>query len=327
MADPQPPGGRAQVTAPPLLPDRIRICAAPASAAAMSTKAPAFPFAAAIAILVAAAPACIDRALPGGGTLQGSTAGASGVVASGTGGAGGAVTAGTGGGGGAVTAGTGTGGGGGSAIGCSHLDCPQIFCPWSRALDDRGCETCACAPGPGPGDCDEIICGPRPTAPKNCLDPEMTCAPHGDQCVWMTTCKPPPPCPATECGPLPLPELPPPPCHAGPVQPPACTRDSDATCRWHFLDCPLSCVTLATRATCDKVAGCQWLIRACGEPTIPATGCVEKGDILGCSSACTAPRKCTRVVVDSCTLPDFQSGASCDDAVCRDVGIAVCAWW
>jgi hypothetical protein len=84
----------------------------------MPTQATAFPFAAAIAVLAAAAPACIDRALPGGGTLQGSTAGTSGVVASGAGG-----------GGGAVTSGTGTGGGGGSAIGCPLPRLPPDLLP------------------------------------------------------------------------------------------------------------------------------------------------------------------------------------------------------
>jgi hypothetical protein len=280
----------------------------------MPTNAHRLIFATAIAILAAAAPACIERALPGGGTLQGSTAGASGVVTSGAGG-----------GGGAVTTGTGTGGGGGSAIGCPHLDCPQIFCPWSRALDARGCETCGCAPGPGPGDCEDFICGPRPTPPPECLEPEITCAPHGDQCVWMTKCKPPQPCPASECGTI-FDDLPPPPCHDGPVQPAQCTRDPDATCRWHFSDCPPSCVALATRERCDRIAGCQWLIRACAEPTIPATGCVDKRD-LGCSSLCVAPRRCARIYVDSCTFTSSPAGAACDDAVCRDTSTAVCAWW
>jgi hypothetical protein len=110
------------------------------------------------------------------------------------------------------------------------------------------------------------------------------------------------------------------------VQQAQCTRDPDATCRWHFTDCPPSCVALATREKCDRVAGCQWLIRACSEPTIPATGCVDKKDI-GCSSLCVAPRKCARIYVDSCTIPSSPAPASCDDAVCRDTSTAVCAWW
>ena len=55
-----------------------------------------------------------------------------------------------GGGGGAVTTGTGTGGGGGSAIGCPPLDCPQIFCPWSRALDASRLRDLRVRAGAGP---------------------------------------------------------------------------------------------------------------------------------------------------------------------------------
>jgi len=291
----------------------------------MPTRA-AFSFAVPIAILVAAAPACLDRALPGGGTLQGSTAGASGVVTSGAGGGGGAVTTGSGAGGGgaAVTTGTGAGGGGGGAIGCPKRACPEIFCPWGWTVDDRGCQTCTCAPDPRPVGCDEINCGPRPAPPATCPDAVISCVPHGDQCVWETTECPLPLCPAEACGPIP--GLPRENCHGMGVPGPECTRDVDMICRWHYPDCPPACVGLATREACNKVSGCQWLIRACGEPTIPATGCVDKKD-LGCSSLCAAPRKCARVMVDSCTLPSNVSGAACDDAVCRDVGIAVCAWW
>ena len=317
MADPEPARGPAQVTTPSRL-DRTRICPAPGRTAAMPSKAPRLTSAAAIAIaiaiVVAAAPACSDRALPDGGTPQGSPAGASGAVASGAGGGGGAVTTGA------------DAGGAGGAIGCPPLNCPQIFCQWSRALDERGCETCACTTGPGPNDCEDVLCfDPRPPPPASCPDAKITCVPGGDRCVWTISvagCISPAPCPAAQCGPID--DLPPPPCPDGSVHPPACTRDPDATCRWHY-DCP-PCGALPTRDRCDSVAGCQWLMRACSEPTIPVAGCVDKKDI-GCSSLCVAPRRCARIYVDSCTIMAGPTPASCADAVCRDTSIAVCAWW
>ena len=297
----------------------------------MLTKATAFCFAIALAILAAAAPACLNRALPGGGTLQGSTAGASGVVSSGAGGGGGAVTSGTGagGGGGAMTTGNGTGGGGGSAIGCPHLACPQIFSPWSRALDERGCETCACAPGPGPGDCEDIICGPRPDASDELPGRGDRRAPRtGTNASGSDReCKLLPPCPAAECGPITRSSARD--CHDGKrCRRPSARVMSDMTCRWHYSDCPPSCVALATRERCDKVAGCQWLIRACGEPTIPATGCVDKDDI-SVAAACAPRRENARASwwIPARCRTTSPAGATCDDAVCRDVGIAVCAWW
>ena len=329
MADPEPARGPAQVTAP-LRADRTTICAAPVRIAAMPTQRPHAD--------------SRDRArAPGGGWsgvqrsrrcpaakssadrpparrawLRAERAAA--LVPSRPEPERAAAV-------GAMT--TGTGGGGGSAVVCPPLACPEIFCPWSRALDDRGCETCACRIGPGPNDCEDVLCfDPRPPPPASCPDAKISCVPGGDRCVWaisVAECKPPTPCPAAECGPIFI-DLPPPPCHDGTVQQPTCTRDPDATCRWHFTDCPPSCVALATRETCDRVAGCQWLIRACAEPTLPATGCIDKRD-LGCSSQCVAPRRCARIYVDSCTFTTSPPGASCDDAVCRDTTTAVCAWW
>ena len=208
-------------------------------------------------------------------------------LTSGAGGGGGAATTGTGagGGGGAVTTGTGAGGGGGSAIGCPHARLPPDLLPLEpragrarlrdlrvragagpRRLRGFHLRAAAAAAGGLPGTGDDVRPARRPVR----LDDQVQTTPavpgrgvrHGSSTTFrprrVTTAR----------------------CSL-----PQCTRDPDATCRWHYTDCPPSCVALATREKCDRVAGCQWLIRACAEPTIPATGCVDKGDLNGCSSA------------------------------------------
>ena len=308
---------------------RTTICTTPASAAAMSTRGTAFSFATAIAILAAAAPACIDRALPGG-TLQGLTAGdkawlraerAAAVVPPDT-----------------FRVPTtdwrwcrhdrnrnGRRRRGAPSVVPTSI-APRFFCPRSRALDGRGCETCGCAPGPGPGDCEDFICGPRPPPPANCLEPEMTCAPHGDQCVWMTKCKPPLPCAAAECSRIST-TFRPRRVTTARCSRPQGTRDVDTTCRWHYYG--LSAVV--------RRAGNPGDVRQGGRLPVADTrlrGAHDPGH--GVRRQGRHPRLQQRVHRAAqmraghggfLHAAETPAGATCDDAVCRDVGIAVCAWW
>jgi hypothetical protein len=268
----------------------------------------------AVAMLATFGAACLDRALPGSGRLAGA-AGASGVV-SGAGGAAG-VTSGGPGSGGATAAGA--GGGGGAALGCPRIACPENICPGAWATDERGCQTCTCAPV---SDCMDASCGPRPFPPSGCPQAVIACVSNGDQCVWSFEC-PLPPCPTADCGPSPgdLPVS----CNDRASRSPGCWKDPDGVCRWNYRECPPACVAQATQAACEKVAGCQWLLRGCSESKIPAAGCVDRSDLV-CSIACVAPRRCALVTVDSCSLPG-GAASDCADGACRDVAVPVCAWW
>jgi hypothetical protein len=198
---------------------------------------------------------------------------------------------------------------------CPAWECPNggPCCPFGRALDPDGCESCTCAQAPG---CSSDECStPPPVIPLcdgNPVGAYVCEREAGGACAFKAVC-PGDSCPTEQCGAKYI-------CAA--CVPPGretflCERGLDHKCGWRLSCMGLEgpCGMIRDRSACEGDGRCRWLEPGCAGADPVTAGCYDRAD-LGCArgSDCSKRRICVQRAINPCLSspsPDAGACAAC----------------